>query len=238
MASFITGNRLKGKAGKTYRAAKVPNARKDEITIPAARISVVAESDVVVIGGGPGGFAAALRAARTGAKTILIEKYDMPGGVHTSGLQGAAGQSVGGIHTELMAKFASAGCIYTFTDKTLPDWAGNPLSHYEARTKPGTAFTRSTFNPEKAGCIMVKLLQEAGVRSFYGTAFVDVVVKSGSGDGTITEVIVENASGRQAIRGKVFVDGSGTAQVAAQAGAPFVRGGRRATLWGGMGRKE
>ncbi|MBE0627515.1 MAG: FAD-dependent oxidoreductase [Burkholderiales bacterium] len=185
----------------------------------------MAEADVVVVGGGPGGFAAALRAARMGASTILLEKYDMPGGVHTCGLQGAAGPGVGGIHTELMQRFADEGCIYTATQDTLSGWAGNPLSHYEAHLKPGSAFSRSSFNPEAAGCIMVRMLEEAGVRAQYGSAFVDVVVKSHAGRDSITEVIVENASGRQAIRGKVFIDGSGTAEVVARAGAPFVRGG-------------
>ncbi|MBI2320465.1 MAG: FAD-dependent oxidoreductase, partial [Betaproteobacteria bacterium] len=191
----------------------------------AERKFVAAEADVVVIGGGPGGFAAALRAARMGASTILIEKYDMPGGVHTSGLQGAASRGVGGIHTELMQRFAAEGCIYTATEATLPDWAGNPLAHYEAHLERGSAFSRSTFNPEGAGCVMVRMLDEAGVKALYGTAFVDTEVKSGAGDDSITEVIVENASGRQAIRGKVFIDGSGTAEVVARAGAPFVRGG-------------
>ncbi|OFZ73484.1 MAG: hypothetical protein A2W04_03105 [Betaproteobacteria bacterium RBG_16_64_9] len=195
------------------------------ITVSARRIPLAAEADVVVVGGGPGGFAAALRAARTGASTILVEKYDMPGGVHTSGLQGAAGPGAGGIHSELMQRFAEAGCIYTVTETALPDWAGNPLSHYEARLEPGGAFSRSTFNPEGAGCVMVRMLEEAGVRALYGTAFVDAVVKSGVDNDSITEVLVENASGRQAIRGKVFVDASGTAQVVARAGAPFVRGG-------------
>ena len=196
-----------------------------DIMLAPKTIAVAAEADVVVVGGGPGGFAAALRAARMGASTILVEKYDMPGGVHTSGLQGAASKGVGGIHTELMQRFADAGCIYTVTEKTLPDWAGNPLSHYEAHLKPGSAFTRSSFNPEGAGCVMVRMLEEAGVRALYGTVFVDAVVKSGRDDGTITEVIVESASGRQAIRGKVFVDGSGTAELVARAGSPFVRGG-------------
>lgn len=237
--ALISGNLLKGKTRTAYGVVKGSNAGKDEITIPATRIPVVAEVDVVVIGGGPGGFAAALRAARMGASTILIEKYDMPGGVHTSGLQGAAGAGVGGIHTELMQKFANTGCIYTVTEKTLPDWAGNPLSHYEAHLKPGSAFSKSTFNPEKAGCVMAKMLQEAGVKSMYGTTFVDAVVKSGPGDDTITEVIVENASGRQTIRGKVFVDGSGTAEVVARAGAPFVRGGGPqppTVVWDGQNR--
>ena len=49
--------------------------------------------------------------------------------------------------------------------------------------------------------------------------------KSGVGDGTITAIVVENASGRQAITGKIFIEGSGTAQLAAAAGVPFLRGG-------------
>src|ERR1039458_1372224 len=167
-----------------------------DIMLAPKTIAVAAEADVVVVGGGPGGFAAAIRAARMGASTILLEKYDMPGGVHTSGLQGGVAPGVGGIHTELMQRFADEGYLYTATEKTHPDWAGNPLSHYEAYLKPGSAFSRSTANPEGAGCVMVRTLEETGVRALYGTAFVDVVVKSEVGDGSITEVIVENASGR------------------------------------------
>lgn len=191
-----------------------------------AHAPLALQADVVVIGGGPGGFAAALRAARAGASTVLIEKFDMPGGVHTVGLQGAAGRGVGGIHTELMARFAHSGCIYTVTEADLPDWAGNPLSHYEAYLKPGSSFERSSFNPEGAGCVMVSMLAEAGVRALYGASFVDVVVeKSADGENRITEAVIETASGRQTVRGNVFIDGTGTAEVAARAGVPFVRGG-------------
>ena len=200
-------------------------AAKREITLSPKNVPMAGEADVVVVGGGPGGFAAAVRAARMGASTVLVEKYDMPGGVHTSGLQGAAASGVGGIHTELMQRFADEGCIYTATEATLPDWAGNPLAHYERHLKPGSAFSRSTFNPEAAGCVMVRMLEEAGVTALYGTAFVDAVVTEDAGGGLITEVIVENASGTQAIRGKVYIDSSGTAEVVARSGAPFVRGG-------------
>ncbi|MDP6172719.1 MAG: FAD-dependent oxidoreductase [Rhodospirillales bacterium] len=205
-------------------SAKV-NSRRCRQALPARRVPVAAEADVVVTGGGPGGFAAALQARRMGASVVLIEKYDMPGGVHTSGLQGAASQGAGGIHTELMEKFDAAGLIYTATEKTHPGWAGNPLSHYEARLKPGSDFIRQSFNPEGAGCVMAEMLAEVGVETLFGSAFVDATVKAGSGNDRITSVIIENASGRQAVRGKIFIDGTGTAELVAKSGAPFVRGG-------------
>jgi hypothetical protein len=190
-------------------------------------IPVTAQADVVVIGAGPGGFAAALRARRDGCSVILLERFDMPGGVHTSGLQGTANLGVGGIHTELMDRFAAAGCIYTVTERELPDWAGNPLSHYEKYLQPGSAFSRSSFNPDGAGNIMIAMLEEAGVTAIYGAVFADVeMVQEGAGR-RITHAIYETVEGRQAVAGRVFVDGTGTSEVVARAGAPFVRGGGR-----------
>ena len=188
---------------------------------PNRHVPVAYEADVVVVGGGPGGFAAALKAARMGAKTIMIERFDMPGGVHTSGLQGSADEGIGGIHTELMERFAVEGYIYTATESTHPGWAGNPLSHYERMKPAGSDFKRMTFNPEGAGCVMADMLREAGVLALYGTSFVDAITE----DGSIAAVIVEDASGRQAIAGKIFIEGSGTGELVARAGAPFVRGG-------------
>ena len=190
-------------------------------------IPVIADADVVVIGAGPGGFAAALRARREGCSVVIVEKFDMPGGVHTSGLQGAANAGVGGIHSELMARFDREGCLYTADEKSLPDWAGNPLAHYDYYLPPGSAFQRTSFNPDGAGNVMLRMLDEAGVQALYGAAFVDVVMVA-EGDGRrITHAIVETVEGRRAIAGRLFVEGTGTSEVVARAGAPFVRGGGR-----------
>src|SRR5262245_52645605 len=139
------------------------------IAAPARRVPVAYDADVVVVGAGPGGFAAALQAARMGARVVVVERFDMPGGVHTSGLQGSANAGVGGIHTELMQRFARHGYVYTATQDTLPDWAGNPLSHYERYHKPDVPFARASFNPEGAGSVMAAMLHEAGVIALYGT---------------------------------------------------------------------
>jgi hypothetical protein len=197
----------------------------ETIQLPGTTIPVAYDADIVVVGAGPGGFAAALQASRMGARVIVVEKLDMPGGVHTSGLQGAANEGVGGIHSELMERFGNEGYIYRANEETHPDWAGNPLSHYERIKKSGARFTRMTFNPEGAGCVMADMLEEAGVEVLYGTTFVDCIMETGVGDDTIRAIVVENASGRLAIAGRIFIEGSGTGQVVARSGAPFVDGG-------------
>tara|TARA_R110000751_G_scaffold307401_1_gene428522 strand:- start:93145 stop:94584 length:1440 start_codon:yes stop_codon:yes gene_type:complete len=191
----------------------------------AADVPVSYDADVVVVGVGPSGFAAALKAARMGASVIVVEKLDAPGGVHTSGLQGHASEGIGGIHTELMERFDAHGYIYRADNTSHADWAGNPLSHYERKKSPGDDFIRLSFNPEGSGSVMSQMLDEAGVFALYDTRFVDSVVDAGNGDGHIRAIVVENNSGRFAITGRIFIEGSGTGQLAASAGVPYVSGG-------------
>jgi len=194
--------------------------------VPDKPVPVEYEAELVVIGAGPAGFAAALQAARMGVRTIVVEKFDMPGGVHTSGLQGHASPPVGGIHSELMRRFADEGHVYTATEETHPGWAGNPLSHYERFMEPGTAFRRMSFNPDGAGTAMLAMLEEAGVLALYGCSFVDVVTERAAGaDSSITAIIVKGPDGLFAIRGRIFIEGSGTGEVAARAGVPYRTGG-------------
>lgn len=193
--------------------------------LPHREVPVAYDADVVVVGSGPGGFAAALQAARMGASVVVVERFDMPGGVHTSGLQGAANEGIGGIHHELMQRFAAGGYVYTATESTHPGWAGNPLSHYESRMQPGSAFKRMSFNPEGAGCVMATMLAEAGVTVLYGASFVECIVQGTDASATIEAIVVDTAEGALAISGRIFIDGTGTAELVAKAGAPFVHGG-------------
>lgn len=224
--SAITGAALLGTSFSSGMGGLAYGAGRKEIKPRGEKVPVAAEADVVVIGGGPGGFGAALKAARMGAKAVLVDRYDVPGGVHTVGLQGAYNEGVGGIHTELMQRLVKEGHVYTATEKAYPDFAGNPLSHYDWNLKQGSPLARSTFNPDTGGSVMLAMLHEAKVTTLYNTTFVDVIMKKrAGGSATIEAALVKTLTGMQAVKGKIFIDGSGTAEVAARAGAPFVRGG-------------
>jgi hypothetical protein len=192
----------------------------------ARAVPVTHDADLVVIGAGPAGFATAIKAARMGVKTIIVEKFDMPGGVHTSGLQGHAAPGVGGIHSELMRRFEAEGHIYTATEETHPGWAGNPLAHYEFILQPGAPFKRMSFNPDGAGTLMLQMLEDEGVDALYGCTFVDVEFHSTQGpERKIKSIIVKGPDGLFAITGRIFVEASGTGEVVARAGVPYKTGG-------------
>ena len=86
---------------------------------PSKEIPVVAECDVAVVGGGPGGIMAALAAARTGAKTLLVERYGCLGGLATGGLvlqmdgmvDGKRERQVGGLGWEIIGRLRSMGGV-------------------------------------------------------------------------------------------------------------------------------
>lgn len=187
------------------------------IRVPETQIPVVAEADVVVVGGGPAGFGAAMRAARSGADTLLIERFGGPGGAATSGYMCVTG--VGEtfpLHTEWVEGLHKEGWLFDAW-KAYPQLPGNVLVHQSGRMN---------FQPDNGAYVMIRMLEKANVRLLFRTLFVDAVVRDGaSGDGRIEAVIVENASGRQAIRGRIFIDATGRADVVARAGAPYQSAG-------------
>lgn len=169
------------------------------ITEPQREIPVVREVDVLVVGGGTAGVPAALCAARLGARTLLVEKFNAFGGAITQGLTitlppyPVVGKAFNEILHRMQTKY---GAVAAMDHKPYFVVLDQELYKYES----------------------ILALEEAGAEMLLNTYAVDAVVR----DGAVRGVIVENKSGRQAILAKVTVDCTGDADVAFRAGAETV----------------
>ena len=170
------------------------------VSEPARNVPVVHETDVLVIGSGPGGLAAALASARAGVKTTLVERYGCFGGNITQvGVEGFAWYR----HP---ATTDSEGIGREFEDRAKAMGAALPEPQSISHALDAEAFKYV------ADC----LVSEAGVIPMLHRMFVAPIM---AGD-CIRGVIVESKAGREAILAKLVVDASGDADVAHRAGAP------------------
>ena len=178
---------------------------------------ITANCDVLVCGGGFAGIAAALAAARQGAKVILLEKQYMLGGLGTAGLitiylpicDGLGHQVCFGIAEELLHLSISMGC----EDRYPANWLDS--SDPTLRTEKDKRFSVQ-YNAQLFAMLAEQLLLQNGVEILYGTYAVGV---SKSAD-KIDAVIIENKSGRQAIVCRSVVDSTGDCDIACFANAP------------------
>lgn len=171
-------------------------------TEPAKQIPIKYTVDVLVVGGGPAGFATAVSVARMGAKTLLIEQTGAVGGVATTGLMSHwTGASEGPLYEELLQRAKDIE----------RDWKyyGDKILHAER-----------IINPEKLKLVMLEMLHEAGAQLQLYTFASDVIMEGNR----ITGVITESKSGREVILAKVVVDASGDGDIAAKTGAEFIKG--------------
>jgi len=163
---------------------------------PRREVPVVRDVDVLVVGGGTAGVPAALAAARLGARTLLVEKFNSFGGAITWGL------------TITLPPYPIVGAVFNEILRRLRD-------RYDAvAVRPSEPYF-IIFDQELYKYESVLMLEEAGAEMLVDTLAVGAVVE----DGAVRGVIVENKSGRQAIRARVTVDCTGDADVAFRSGA-------------------
>ena len=179
------------------------------ITEPKREIPIVAEADVVVCGGGPGGLPAAIAAARHGANVLLIERYGFLGGLATAGL---VAPMLG--HTASRSNRPIVEGLLRETVERMHALGGAP-SWQEACQEWGIRFNAEAFK-----YVADEMVQEAGVNLLLHTLVTGAIVE----DGRITALITESKSGRQAVVGRVVIDATGDADVAFRAGAPTRQG--------------
>ena len=158
---------------------------------------IVGEYDVVVCGGGPAGFIAAIAAARNGARTALVERYGFLGGMATMGYVNPVSvftyndsQVVGGIPWEFVQKLENMGG--GFIEKPLGNVA---------------------FEQEHYKLLAQRMTLESGV-DLYMHSYLSGCVMDGS---RIAQIVIENKNGTEALSSKVFIDCTGDGDLAALA---------------------
>ena len=166
---------------------------------PAADVPVAEEADVVVCGAGPAGVAAAIAAARAGAKTRLLEANGCLGGIWTAGLLCwiLDSRAKGGLMKEIAGELVRRGEGF----------------------RPGEGREDALgYDVEVMKLLLEEMCGRAGVRLQLHTR---VAAAARDGKDRLAFAVTESKSGRQAWAAKVFVDATGDGDLAAQAGCGF-----------------
>lgn len=197
-AGAILSNSVE-KTEKVFAAEKMSDKK---IKYAGKNIPVLYDVDVCVCGGGPSGTAAAISAAKNGAKVVLLEK----------------GIALGGL--------AVLGCVYPFMQTHAPNSDTPYISEIKKRLRekniePYDGVTEQVWhNPEVLSFIYDEFCEETGVEILYNTTLVDAQFSGKE----IKTCIIQTIEGLAAIKSKIFIDSTGDAFLSRTVGVDYERG--------------
>lgn len=183
--------------------SNLPSGDSKTITEPAKQIPVLAETDVLVIGGGPAGTAAAIAASRAGAETYLVERYNHLGGLWTGGL--------------VLPLLATHAIDKQKKTKQVIFGIGGEMSKRLKDLNMSISEVNPVIDPEAGKYVLDEMIREAGVKMLYHTWGANVIMDGN----TIKGVFVESKSGRMAVLAKVVIDCTGDGDIFHWAGEKY-----------------
>ncbi|MCL5074360.1 MAG: FAD-dependent oxidoreductase [Chloroflexi bacterium] len=203
---------------------------------------IVAEADVLVIGGGPAGLGAAIAAARHGSETMLLERYGYLGGLASGGLvllwddlSDGRERVIGGIPQEILERLSAMGAAVCTPPEALgqaspslwQQWGRwGFINWFQPGSVPKSIVYCCSVDPEALKYVADEMVTEAGVQLRLHTLAVGAIVE----EDQVKGAVVESKSGREAILAKVTIDASGDGDIFAVAGAEHRRGQLPLTL--------
>ena len=183
------------------------------IAEPSREVPLYGEFEVVVLGGGPAGIAAASAAARNGARVLLAERYGFLGGMGTA----AGVTNFCGLHANVFGTIRQV--VHGVADDLL-----DRMRELEGLNEPHLIFGKTwaqAYDMSAFKCAADALLVADGVQLLFHALAAGVLKAA---DGHIETLLLETKSGRLAVRAKQFIDCSGDADLAHWAGVPTEKG--------------
>lgn len=183
------------------------------LTEAARQTPVLGEFDVVVLGGGPAGIAAAVAASTQGVRVMLIERYGFLGGQGTA----AGVTNFCGLHANVYGRIEQV--VHGVVDELL-----DRMRALDGLNEPHLVLGRihaQAYDMPALKCAADQMLATHGVQCLFH-AFAAGIVRGD--DAQIEALLIETKSGRMAVRGRCFIDCSGDADLAHWAGVPIEKG--------------